>query len=862
MSAYHKSLLDYALAYARAGYYCFPLTVLWDEERSKKNLIVPFPKAEGWNHQSTRDEDTIRSWFTTPRKGMKGVALDMGKSGTVAIDLDKSASVDGFDEWSKLPEQQDTPMTVVTQSGGMHRFYKDPSGKVGVSASAVAPGIDIRGVGGMVIAAPTKVYGNNGVYKLPNGIVPVAELPDLTQSMIDIISTRQDREKPKFDPAIHGSYKISVAQGEDIIEERLDRIRDLAPKGGGIMRGAIFGYAAGVAQFEGAKAAQAGATLDEDTLSQAIGLDVLSAAQYDNLNTDDLQWIAEGVSKGLASPWDIVADEDVLPEVESDVPLEDLLQRKPRHMPGHPQTAHALVAPVVVQELLGRYLSVEGLGWHEWVGDRWSPDIRVPVRHAVQQAIIHHRAEAKQMLNGVDNNTEFQGIRDELQTLDESKAPDGLRTTQLKEIVDRVETWKEGWETYSAWWYALAHGQNYAQVIKYVEADPGRIYIRTSDLDADPNILNCPNGTVDLRTGTIRRHDPGDYITKSTGVPFDPTASHELWDKARQAFAPGIEEWLQLRIGEGTYGLPSHDDSMLFCFGQGSNGKSTLTDAILNALGDYAVFLHDKALLGSTQDHGTEQMILRGARWGILEELPEAQVLRPAMIKKLIGTSKITARLMRQDNVTFNVTHSLIVNSNHRPTVLENDRGTWRRLVAVPWPWTFKFASESLDDETERRADPAIKFGLSRNLNVQKAALAWIVAGARLFNDNDRSCGAAPEAVLAETASWRSDSDTFGTFFDQELIADNLSCVPTREVLERYNEWLQDLGKKPVSDGHVATRLATIKSARRVFKKMVKRNTKAVTISSQNVVSALPAQLNAWIGLRWQTDAEKSEQGI
>lgn len=862
MNAYQKSLLEYALAYARAGYYCFPLTVTWDEQRAKKKLIVPFPKAEGWNHESTRDENTIRSWFSTPRKGMRGVALDMGKSGTVAIDLDKSPTVDGFEEWSKLPEQQDTPMTVITRSGGMHRFYRDPSGRVGVSASAVAPGIDIRGVGGMVIAAPTKVWGSDGVYKLANGIVPVDQLPELTSGMVDIITVKQDRTKPKFDPAIHGSYKISVTQGEEILVDRLERIRATAPKGGGDIRSAIFGYAAGVAQFEGAKAARDGASLDEDQLIAAISVEVLNAAQYDTLNEDDLQWIAEGVAKGFASPWEIVADEDVLPEVEADVPLEELLQRKPRHMPGHPQTAHAVVAPVVVEELVGRYLYVDGLGWHEWVGDRWSPEVRVPVRNAVQQAIIRHRAEAKQMLGGAKHNTELQSIKDELATLEDSHSATSLRAQQIRETLDRVNDWCEGWESYAAWWYALAHGQNYAQVIKFVEADAGRIYIRASDLDTDPNLLNCSNGTVDLRTGAIRRHDPGDYITKSTGIPYDPAATHELWDKARQAFAPGIEDWLQLRVGEGTYGLPTHDDSMLFSFGQGSNGKSTLTDAILNALGDYAVFLHDKALLGSTSDHGTEQMILRGARWGILEELPEAQVLRPAMIKKLIGTSKITARLMRQNNVTFNVTHSLIVNSNHRPTVLENDRGTWRRLVAVPWPWTFKFASEPLEDDTERRADPGIKFGLSRNLEVQKAALAWIIAGSVKFHESGRSCGPIPEAVRAETESWRQESDTFGTFFTQEIAVDRTAAIPLTELLEAFNEWLAALGKKPVADGYVRSRINAMKECRSVTQKRVRRSSKAYTLSSRNVVSALPDQISVWAGLRWQSNDEKTEKAL
>jgi P4 family phage/plasmid primase-like protien len=517
-----------------------------------------------------------------------------------------------------------------------------------------------------------------------------------------------------------------------------------------------------------------------------------------------------------------------------------------------------------VERLVGRYLYVDGLGWHEWVGDRWSGEVQVPVRHAVQQMIIRNRSEAKSMITGAESNESMRSAMEELAVLKESRgdAGPGQRETELQELADRTQEWVEQWESYSSWWYGLANGHDFTQVMKFVESDPGKIFITASQLDSNPNLLNCSNGTVDLRTGEIRRHDPADFITKSTRVPFDPKSQHPMWDKAREAFAPGTEGWLQLKVGEGAFGYPSNDDTMLFSFGNGSNGKSTLSDAILNALGDYAVFLHDKAVLGADNDHGTEKMVLRGARWGVLEELPEAQVLRPAIIKKLIGTSKITARLMRQNNVTFNATHSLLVNSNHRPQVLENDRGTWRRLIAVPWPWTFKFTGEELEDDTEFVADPAVKASLSRDIEVQKAALAWIVEGARQFTEAGDTCGPLPAVVLEETQSWRRESDTFGTFFEQELTAERGYAVSSKELLEVYNNWLMDLGKKPVSDTHVRGRLSTMKEARKVLPQKIKRSTKSYRVSVREPLSALPAQFAAWTGLRWKTEPEQAETAI
>ena len=42
--------------------------------------------------------------------------------------------------------------------------------------------------------------------------------------------------------------------------------------------------------------------------------------------------------------------------------------------------------------------------------------------------------------------------------------------------------------------------------------------IKARYLDSDGRLLNCNNGTVDLRTGELRRHDRADRISKITAV--------------------------------------------------------------------------------------------------------------------------------------------------------------------------------------------------------------------------------------------------------------------------------------------------------------------------------------------------------
>ena len=44
------------------------------------------------------------------------------------------------------------------------------------------------------------------------------------------------------------------------------------------------------------------------------------------------------------------------------------------------------------------------------------------------------------------------------------------------------------------------------------------LVVSPDQLDADPFLLNCANGTLDLRTGLLRGHDPADLLTKMAGA--------------------------------------------------------------------------------------------------------------------------------------------------------------------------------------------------------------------------------------------------------------------------------------------------------------------------------------------------------
>jgi putative DNA primase/helicase len=108
-------------------------------------------------------------------------------------------------------------------------------------------------------------------------------------------------------------------------------------------------------------------------------------------------------------------------------------------------------------------------------------------------------------------------------------------------------------------------------------------------LDADPWLLNCQNGTLDLKTGELRPHDPLDYVTKIVPVEYDPDAEAPRFSAFLEEVLvdDGVIRFVQRFAGYSLTG-DTRERAMAILWGGGKNGKSTLVELLLTMLGDYA----------------------------------------------------------------------------------------------------------------------------------------------------------------------------------------------------------------------------------------------------------------------------------
>jgi hypothetical protein len=129
--------------------------------------------------QATTDRDTIKRWWRD--RPSANIAIAAGRH--IILDVDRRHG--GVETLATL-EQQHGPLPETWRArspsvgGGPHYFFRCPDGvKIAGKASAIGPGIDVRGEGNYAVAAPSRhIEGGEYVWELWPHNTPLAELPE------------------------------------------------------------------------------------------------------------------------------------------------------------------------------------------------------------------------------------------------------------------------------------------------------------------------------------------------------------------------------------------------------------------------------------------------------------------------------------------------------------------------------------------------------------------------------------------------------------------------------------------------------------------------------------------------------------
>jgi putative DNA primase/helicase len=310
------------------------------------------------------------------------------------------------------------------------------------------------------------------------------------------------------------------------------------------------------------------------------------------------------------------------------------------------------------------------------------------------------------------------------------------------------------------------------------------IFIRHDELDRDPWLLNCNNGTLDLRTGQLREHRREDLITKLAPVDFDPIATAPTFEAFLRDILPSepVRRFVQRVIGYALNGTTEEHKLPIF-YGCGANGKGTLLNVILDVVGDYGMQAANELLMARQNSHPTDQADLFGKRFVTNQETEEGQRLNESLVKQMTGGDRIRARRMREDFWQFEPTHTLFLATNHKPIIRGTDNAIWRRLRLVP------FTVEIPEDKQDRKLPARLREELP-------GILAWAVRG---HMDWLRNGLGEPEEVKAATSAYRSEMDMLKDFIEDRCVVNADMRVVAGELYEAYESWCVTNGERELS---------------------------------------------------------------
>jgi putative DNA primase/helicase len=328
----------------------------------------------------------------------------------------------------------------------------------------------------------------------------------------------------------------------------------------------------------------------------------------------------------------------------------------------------------------------------------------------------------------------------------------------------------------------LASASTVAAVERLAKSDR-RLAATVDQWDRDPDLLNTTAGIIDLRTGALRPHAFGDYLTKITAVaPASPGTDCPLWRAFLNRIMGGDPELIGFLQRVAGYALTGStvEHALFFCYGGGGNGKGVFLNTLTGICGDYATIAAMETFTATNSErHPTDLAMLRGARLVTAQETEEGRRWAEAKIKALTGGDPITARFMRQDFFTYVPQFKLLIAGNHKPGLQGVDEAIRRRLNLIPFAVTIPPKERDLRLPEKLKAEwPAI--------------LRWAIDGCLEWRRRGLD---QPQAVRAATDEYLADEDVFARWLDECCRRSAYAHETTADLFASWRKYCERTGE-------------------------------------------------------------------
>lgn len=307
------------------------------------------------------------------------------------------------------------------------------------------------------------------------------------------------------------------------------------------------------------------------------------------------------------------------------------------------------------------------------------------------------------------------------------------------------------------------------------------------NFDANPETLNCNNGLVDLRTGQLCPHEPGQLYTYCVPVDYDPHADYVPWVEwlATVLASSNMIDYVQMALGYSLTGY-TREECLFYAYGKTRSGKGTFAETMLTLLpkplgvqADFSTFTAKRE--GDTQNFDLAP--LKPARFIVASESNKYDTLNEAKIKTVTGGDWIRCAYKHRDHFEYRPQFKIWLMSNYPVSGDVDDDAFWGRVRVIEFPNSF-FGRE----------DKTLKQRMKSPENLS-GVLAWAVRGAVEWFDLARGLPM-PDEVSKATNEHRSNLDHVQQWLDECCNADprGTGWTSNSALQASYSEWCQRNG--------------------------------------------------------------------
>jgi putative DNA primase/helicase len=313
--------------------------------------------------------------------------------------------------------------------------------------------------------------------------------------------------------------------------------------------------------------------------------------------------------------------------------------------------------------------------------------------------------------------------------------------------------------------------------------------IPVEKFDANPYLINCRNGTFDLKTRQFREHSWKDYLTMQTN--FDYTLQKvkcARWEEFIHEVTMGDEdkiEYLQKALGYSMLGI-ANEECMFILHGKTTrNGKSTMLSAIHHLLGDYASVSPVSIICRSERSKNAEAAnpmlaSLKGKRFVTMAESNQYGKLDEETIKQLTGGEEIKARNLYETAMTFLPQFTLWLSCNDLPSVSDKSLFASDRIRVIEFNRHF----------TEEEQDKNLKNEF-QTPEAMKGIFSWLVAGYYKYLRTGLKMSSDMAKVVRQ---YERDNDLVLQFLEEKCERSEGATTKQKSLYDSYKIWCKSNG--------------------------------------------------------------------